>query len=91
MTAAKPAADMDALDQHLLNEMQDRFPLIREPFAELARRIETTEADVIERLKGMRSSGVLRQVSPIFDTKALGYSTSLVAMRVPEDRLKEAA
>ena len=39
----------------------------------------------------MRESGVLRQVSPIFDTKALGYSTSLVAMRVPEERLQAAA
>lgn len=89
--SGKPVSQMDAVDQHLLNEMQDRFPLIREPFAELAARAETTEADVIERLQGMRASGVLRQVSPIFDTKALGYSTSLVAMRVPEDRLDAAA
>jgi DNA-binding Lrp family transcriptional regulator len=91
MTTEKTASDMDAIDQHLLNEMQDRFPLIREPFAELARRAETTEADVIARLKALRVSGILRQVSPIFDTKALGYSTSLVAMRVPEERLKGAA
>jgi DNA-binding Lrp family transcriptional regulator len=34
---------------------------------------------------------VLRQVSPIFDTKALGYATSLVAMSVPEEKLKHAA
>ncbi len=87
----KIAAEMDALDQALLNEMQDKFPLIREPFAELARRTDTDEATVIKHLAGMRESGVLRQVSPIFDTKALGYSTSLVAMRVPEDKLKAAS
>jgi DNA-binding Lrp family transcriptional regulator len=79
------------LDQHLLNEMQDRFPLVREPFAELAARTETSERAVIERLRAMRESGVLRQVSPIFDTKALGYASSLVAMRVPEERLAHAA
>jgi DNA-binding Lrp family transcriptional regulator len=83
--------EMDAIDQQLLNEMQDKFPLIREPFAELARRCDIGESDAIARLATMRESGVLRQVSPIFDTKALGYSTSLVAMRVPEDRLAEAA
>ena len=89
--SATTIAGMDAIDQHLLNEMQDRFPLIREPFAELAARAGVTETEAIAHIAGMRESGVLRQVSPIFDTKALGYSTSLVAMRVPEDRLKEAA
>ena len=34
---------------------------------------------------------MLRQVSPIFDTKALGYTSSLVAMRVSEDKLAAAA
>jgi DNA-binding Lrp family transcriptional regulator len=87
----REAGEMDAIDQQLLNEMQDKFPLVREPFAELAARVGITEAEVLRRLKTMRESGVLRQVSPIFDTKALGYSTSLVAMRVPEERLDAAA
>lgn len=91
MTVLRSAAEMDAIDQHLLNEMQDRFPLVREPFAELAARAGTSERDVIERLGALRECGILRQVSPIFDTKALGYATSLVAMRVPEDGLKHAA
>ena len=56
--------EMDAVDQQLLNEMQDRFPLIREPFAALAERIGVTETDVITHIAGMRESGVLRQVSP---------------------------
>ncbi len=82
---------MDALDQRLLNELQDRFPLVREPYRELAERTGTTENDIIARLQAMRASGILRQMSPIFDTKALGYTTSLVAMRVPEERLAAAA
>jgi DNA-binding Lrp family transcriptional regulator len=88
---SKPADVLNDLDQRLLNEMQDRFPLVREPFAALAETVDASEAEVIARLKAMRASGVLRQVSPIFDTKALGYATSLVAMRVPEARLKAAA
>ncbi len=82
---------IDDLGQRLLNEMQDRFPLVREPFQELAERTGATEDGVLRRLQAMRDSGVLRQVSPIFDTKALGYATSLVAMHVPEDGLAAAA
>jgi len=90
MTTA-PQTTLDAIDQRLLNEMQDKFPLVREPFAELAGRAGISEDDAIARIAAMRASGVLRQVSPIFDTKALGYQTSLVAMSVPDDRLKLAA
>jgi DNA-binding Lrp family transcriptional regulator len=90
MTRKTPAG-MDQIDQQLLNEMQDRFPLVREPFNALAERCGIGEREVIARLSALRASGVLRQVSPIFDTKALGYSTSLVAMRVPEARLTDAA
>ena len=91
MTAITQPSALDRLDQLLLNEMQDRFPLVREPFAVLAGRAGTSEAAVIERLAAMRASGVLRQVSPIFDTKALGYTSSLVAMRVAEGHLASAA
>ena len=83
--------EMDAVDQGLLNEMQDRFPLVREPFVDLGGRVGVNAAETIDRLAAMRESGVLRQVSPIFDTKALGYSSSLVAMRVAEEWLAQAA
>lgn len=79
------------LDQLLLNEMQDRFPLVPEPFRELAARTNSSESEVLESLERLRESGVLRQVSPIFDTKALGYTSSLVAMRVPDGALAAAA
>ena len=82
---------LDQIDQRLLNEMQDRFPTVPAPFAELAARVGTDERDVLGRVAALRASGILRQVSPIFDTKALGYATSLVAMRVPAERLQAAA
>ena len=91
MTAAASTTTLDAIDQQILTEMQDKFPLVREPFAELAQRAGINEDDAMERIGAMRESGVLRQVSPIFDTKALGYSTSLVAMSVAEEQLKQAA
>lgn len=89
--ASSPKQQMDDRDRRLLNEMQDAFPVVPAPFDELAGRIGTDREDVLRRVAALRESGVLRQVSPIFDTKALGYHSSLVAMRVPEERLKTAA
>jgi DNA-binding Lrp family transcriptional regulator len=82
---------MDALDGALLNHIQDDFPMTRRPFAALAEKFGTDERTVIERLQKARESGVLRQVSAIFDTTALGYRSSLVAARIAPERLAEGA
>jgi DNA-binding Lrp family transcriptional regulator len=81
----------EALDGALLNHIQDDFPLTQRPFQALAEKFGSSEASVIERLQAMRESGVLRQVSAIFDTTALGYRTSLVAARIPAERLAAGA
>jgi DNA-binding Lrp family transcriptional regulator len=39
----------------------------------------------------VKSAGVLRQLSAIFDTRALGYSSALVAAKVDPDHIDEAA
>ncbi|MDA1191636.1 MAG: Lrp/AsnC family transcriptional regulator, partial [Candidatus Poribacteria bacterium] len=44
-----------------------------------------------ERTKTLRRSQIIRQISAIFDTRALGYKSSLVAFKTPEDRVMEAA
>jgi DNA-binding Lrp family transcriptional regulator len=84
-------AEFSGLDQRLLAELQDRFPLAAAPFRELAARLGTGERDVIARVVALRDFGVLRHISAIFDGEALGYSSCLVAMRVPEERLPAAA
>jgi DNA-binding Lrp family transcriptional regulator len=79
------------IDAALLDRLQDDFPLCRRPFRVLADALASSEGDVLERLRAARSSGILRQVSAIFDTTALGYKSSLVAMRIPAARLGEGA
>jgi DNA-binding Lrp family transcriptional regulator len=82
---------LDALDGALLNHIQDDFPMTRRPFAALAQKFGAGERTVLDRLQAARESGVLRQVSAIFDTTALGYKSSLVAARISPERLAEGA
>jgi siroheme decarboxylase len=87
---AKPA---DALDVRLLDAIQTEVPLVERPFAAVADRLGTTERDVLARVAAMKSppAAAIRQIGAIFDSKALGYQSTLVAARVDEDRLDEAA
>ncbi len=83
--------DAPELDADLLNAVQWSFPLTATPYADLAERLGRTEANVIAALTAAKDAGVLRQLSAIFDTRALGYSSALVAAKVDPDRVDEAA
>lgn len=82
---------MDELDKELLNEIQWTFPLVTRPFDAIAKKFNTTPEIVKERLDNLKAQGVLRQLSAIFDTRKLGYTSSLVAMEIEHDKLEYVA
>ena len=78
---------MDALDKEILNEIQWSFPLVAEPYKSLADKFHISNDEMKNRIIQLKSSGVLRQLSAIFDTRRLGYKSSLVAMAVTPEKL----
>ena len=93
MTISTPGSTttMDLVDRKILNIIQTRFPLVEMPFAEIGDEVELPEEEVIERIGELKGKNVVRQISAIFDTRRLGYKTTLVAMRLPADELDAAA
>ena len=80
------AVAMDDTDRGLLNLLQGSFPLDPRPYAKVAAAIELTEAEVVQRVDRLVKERIIRQVTPIFDTRALGYASMLVAAKVdPEN------
>ena len=65
-----PDDQLADLDRELLNAVQWDFPLEPRPFAVLAERLSVDEPTVRERVAKVKSAGVLRQLSAIFDTRA---------------------
>jgi DNA-binding Lrp family transcriptional regulator len=84
-------ASMGELDKELLNEIQWTFPLVTRPFDAIAKKFDITPEIVKEHLKNLKKTGVLRQLSAIFDTRKLGYTSSLVAMEIESDKLEYVA
>ena len=83
--------EMDLVDRKLLNIIQSGFPLAEKPYQEIGSRLDISEEEVLERLEGLRQQNVVRQISAIFDTRRLGYKTSLIAMAFDEDKLTAGA
>jgi DNA-binding Lrp family transcriptional regulator len=82
---------IDRLDKEILNEIQWSFPLVAEPYVELAKRFGITVDEMKKRISQLKSTGIIRQLSAIFDTRRLGYKSSLVAMAIEPDKLEYVA
>ncbi len=86
------ASQFDTIDRRLLDAVQQGVAMVERPFVELAERAGIDEATCLERLRSLRGHRrVIRQISAIFDTRALGYASSLVAARVEPRELERAA
>jgi DNA-binding Lrp family transcriptional regulator len=77
--------------KRLLASVQEEFPLTTRPFHDLAVKVGLAESEVLKIIQLLKEQEVIRQISAIFDTRCLGYQSSLVAMRVDSKREDEAA
>jgi DNA-binding Lrp family transcriptional regulator len=85
------AIPLDETDRRVLNLMQGRFPLERRPYARVADEAGVSEDEVLSRVRRLIDGRIIRQVTPIFDTRALGYSSMLVAAKVDPEHPHRAA
>jgi len=79
------------MQDELLYEMQNAFPMSERPFKEMAQKVGSTEEEVLQTVQKLKDEKIIRQTSAIFDTKRLGYKSSLVAFKVDADKVDEAA
>jgi DNA-binding Lrp family transcriptional regulator len=85
------AIPLDEADKRLLNLMQGSFALTRRPFAHVAGLAKLSEDEVMARVQRLLDKRIIREITPIFDTRALGYQSMLVAAKVDPERPHRAA
>ncbi len=85
------AIPLDEADKRLMNLLQSKFPLDPEPFARIAEMAELSLDDVKKRTQRLLDKRIIREITPIFDTRALGYDSMLVAAKVDSEHPQRAA
>ena len=90
LKAGPTVADADPLDFALLNDFQRGFPLVAEPWAQLAAQLGCDAGEVLARLERLRDAGKVSRVGPVFAPNRIGAST-LAAMAVPVGELPRVA
>jgi siroheme decarboxylase len=85
------AIPLDEADKRVMNLLQSSFPLAAEPFALVASEAELDVDEFMARTQRLLDERIIREITPIFDTRALGYSSMLVAAKVDSEHPHRAA
>jgi len=84
MREAAPYAGLDEIDRRLINTLQGGFPLVAEPYRQVADGLGLSETEVLRRLDSLLERRVLTRFGPMFQIERAGGAFVLAAMRVPE-------
>ncbi|RLG59658.1 MAG: Lrp/AsnC family transcriptional regulator [Candidatus Hydrothermarchaeota archaeon] len=82
---------MDDKDRKILELIQEDLPLTKRPFKSIADRLGVAEEEVIDRIKRLKEQGVIRKFGLRIDSQAVGYASTLLAIKVPEEMLDKVA
>src|SRR4051794_15022864 len=85
------AIPLDDQDKRLMNVLQSNFPLHAEPWPDIAARADLPVDDAMTRTQRLLDGRIIREITPIFDTRALGYESMLVAAKVDSENPQRAA
>ncbi|HDP98089.1 MAG TPA: Lrp/AsnC family transcriptional regulator [bacterium] len=80
---------MDILDRKILDAIQEEVPIVSRPFDYIARQVATSEPEVLKRIRKLKQEKIIRRVGGSFNSDKLGYFSTLVAARVPDEKLEK--
>jgi len=72
----------EGVENLVLRYLQDGIPIVSRPFHEMARGIGIEVEVLMEVIRDLKERRIIRQISPIYDTRMLGYESLLVAFKV---------
>ena len=82
--AAASGAALDEIDKRLINALQGDFPLVAEPYREVAESLGLSETELLQRLESLLQRRVLTRFGPMFQIERAGGAFVLAAMKVRE-------
>ncbi|MFH2091877.1 MAG: Lrp/AsnC family transcriptional regulator [Pseudomonadota bacterium] len=80
-------SEIDSQNKDILNHIQLNFPIDARPYRVLAKTLNLSEDDLIERIRQMKKDFIIRRIGGNFSPDKLGYHSTLCAAKVPKDKI----
>jgi len=78
---------METVDRKILNNIQAAFPITLRPYYMVGKKVGITEEEAWQRVRALRENGIIRRIGGIFDSRRLGYITTLCTAEVPNTKI----
>jgi DNA-binding Lrp family transcriptional regulator len=79
---------LSAIDKKILNRIQEDIPLVSQPFRALAKDIDISEEKLLQRIGELKNKGIIRDYTAGIDHRVLGFKSTLLGLKVPQDRIE---
>ncbi len=79
---------MDPIDKLILNEIQAGFPVAPHPYRILGEKLGIREEEVFRRVKMLKETGIVRRLGASINSRRIGFVSTLLAAKVPEDKFE---
>jgi len=77
---------MDKIDRAIINSLQSDFPICDSPYQQVAKQLDISEDNLLQRLQSLLDNGTLSRLGPLFHAEQMGGALSLAAVKAPEDQ-----
>jgi DNA-binding Lrp family transcriptional regulator len=82
---------MDTVDRQILSLLNKSLPLVDRPYRQVADALGITEAEAVDRIRAMKSSGLIRRIGAVLDPRSLGWTSVLCAADIAPSSVEEYA
>ena len=83
--------EMDIIDKRVVAALQDDFPLAAKPYDGIARRLDISVEELLERLDRLIDAGIIRRLGASINSHKFGFKSTLAAISVEPDVVARAA
>lgn len=78
-------SELNDFQKQLLKIIQEPLPVCREPFISIAQNLNSDRDTVLDSIKVLTDSGLIRRFGPHISYRALGKTACLVAAHIPDE------
>lgn len=79
---------LDIVDKKILDIIQSNFPLSSHPYKVIGDEVGMSEEEAFAKVMNLKKEKIIRRLGANFQSKKLGFLSTLCAAKVPEDKLE---
>lgn len=80
---------LSSTDRKVLTIIQSGFPITPRPYEVIGEQVGLTEAEALATVRSLKERNIIRRLGANFNSKGLGWRSTLCAAKVPAEKVEE--